>query len=1034
MKIPQLDIGPLSWFSDAERPHHSAGAGSKHATRGDGTSGYFASTQRTPAQPSAVEPGWSVNPIVGKFPIANPARRAISPGARRARSSQVGSRAVASPGMGTPAKLREPRSPATGSTPLSSSGKDSGKAAGSGAEWLSKRFTSPGKHKCCTTVVGAATPTYAPHTPTFGFGSRAHNVCVSPSPSACARRKMNQLPSTPSTPAAFPNVCTPVDQKSSEHTPRLSHGQQTGPSLTPQAHKRYAFDNIITEFRTPRPASKNAAGKRAATAPGKKASAPLQTTAGVPHTPQQQQQQHGQAPGKATHRSSSPQLADAPGPAGPRKLQAGPVARRPRQQDAPKDLASPAFAAPSAGASPANLNACVRDSAKKPQPQQQQTPSHKATDAAATYTATLLRALSWTAKAEKYGTLRQREPAGTGKSSDVQAASASPKPGKRNAHTGSHDRPASSRAGRAADDAHFASFAGLVASPLGSSGKRVFKASGAADALDVSSFASNDTADEKWATAKSTAACVPVAAASTATATSSLGGACCSMASVPSWKSSASESQADKSSVGRKLSDASLASEGSSGAVPSHISNLVCTWSSSGNENQNDYSVGGYLKLQRGTKLGPNDRYHVITKLGWGEFSTVWLCWDSETLGNRSRTGTKQFVALKVSKCSPGVLKTTKDEVSLLKFIDKAVRSKRTRVASDYAEPEALTTILDSFEHQGPYGSHIVMVFPVLGQNILCLVEQGHRHKVAVANKTSKGLRTAQDIEFVKETLRCILTGLSALDDVNVIHTDLKPENILLASVSLKIRKEMRAYQDELMSKGLAAFDSTTVVPTTEMYSEEAGCHGGRAAPVKVSDFGLSLLLEPEDRKLGANASKVVVNNPGLAQNPLGVTMQTREYRAPEILFGSQFTAASDIWSVGCIAHELITGDFLMDPKKSANKAQPKPEDEINIDHACMYQQLLGEFAFDLDGKHKRKYFHRDGRFRFRSKVQKQFPKRDLEAELRAFLPAPEASKLASFVLFCLKSPNVLERPTASDCLKHPFLAKPDAHAHLRRI
>lgn len=23
-----------------------------------------------------------------------------------------------------------------------------------------------------------------------------------------------------------------------------------------------------------------------------------------------------------------------------------------------------------------------------------------------------------------------------------------------------------------------------------------------------------------------------------------------------------------------------------------------------------------------------NNRYHVVRKLGWGHFSTVWLCWD----------------------------------------------------------------------------------------------------------------------------------------------------------------------------------------------------------------------------------------------------------------------------------------------------------------------------------------------------------------------------------------------------------------------
>lgn len=38
-----------------------------------------------------------------------------------------------------------------------------------------------------------------------------------------------------------------------------------------------------------------------------------------------------------------------------------------------------------------------------------------------------------------------------------------------------------------------------------------------------------------------------------------------------------------------------------------------------------------------------NKRYRVIRKLGWGHFSTVWLCWDERYSQNNP-------VALKVSK------------------------------------------------------------------------------------------------------------------------------------------------------------------------------------------------------------------------------------------------------------------------------------------------------------------------------------------------------------------------------------------------
>ena len=49
-------------------------------------------------------------------------------------------------------------------------------------------------------------------------------------------------------------------------------------------------------------------------------------------------------------------------------------------------------------------------------------------------------------------------------------------------------------------------------------------------------------------------------------------------------------------------------------------------------------------------------RYHVIRKLGWGHFSTVWLCWDTET---------KRFVALKIVKSAEHYTDAARDEIKV---------------------------------------------------------------------------------------------------------------------------------------------------------------------------------------------------------------------------------------------------------------------------------------------------------------------------------------------------------------------------------
>ncbi|AYV80250.1 MAG: serine/threonine protein kinase [Gaeavirus sp.] len=51
-------------------------------------------------------------------------------------------------------------------------------------------------------------------------------------------------------------------------------------------------------------------------------------------------------------------------------------------------------------------------------------------------------------------------------------------------------------------------------------------------------------------------------------------------------------------------------------------------------------------------------------------------------------------------------------------------------------------------------------------------------------------------------------------------------------------------------------------------------------------------------------------------------TIQTRYYRAPEIIFGLPYDKSIDLWSLGCSIYELITGEILFDIDKDESLNQ----------------------------------------------------------------------------------------------------------------
>lgn len=187
-------------------------------------------------------------------------------------------------------------------------------------------------------------------------------------------------------------------------------------------------------------------------------------------------------------------------------------------------------------------------------------------------------------------------------------------------------------------------------------------------------------------------------------------------------------------------------------------------------ENSHDYCKGGYHPVKIGDLF--LNRYHVTRKLGWGHFSTVWLCWDLQD---------KRFVALKVVKSASHFTETALDEIKLLKDVRD----------TDPSDPKRNKTVqlLNDFKISGINGLHVCMVFEVLGHNLLKLIIKSNYRGIPRNN--------------VKRIIRQVLEGLDYLHNkCKIIHTDIKPENVLVCVDETYIRK-LACEATELHSLGI---------------------------------------------------------------------------------------------------------------------------------------------------------------------------------------------------------------------------------------
>ncbi|KAF4968321.1 hypothetical protein FSARC_4266 [Fusarium sarcochroum] len=291
-----------------------------------------------------------------------------------------------------------------------------------------------------------------------------------------------------------------------------------------------------------------------------------------------------------------------------------------------------------------------------------------------------------------------------------------------------------------------------------------------------------------------------------------------------------------------------------------------------------------------------------------------------ETLKGKFPWQKDTYAALKITNNTPVKQAAARKELGITKQVFAANTSHPGR--------QFIRGVLDSFEVEGPDGTHIVLALEPLRQPLSMLAQQD-------------GLTRKVPVQTIKAVLPSILQSLDYLhSEADIIHTG--------KSIHLKGDHFMIPFEDASVLDEYVLRQEANPAPCIK--------RDGRPKYVSRSEFG----------QLRGTVENVKLTDFGLAvrgNQPNNHDIQPREYTAPEALLKADWTYSVDIWNLA-----LVLFDLLGEVNLLSGRSQDNPEFS-NKTRFAQIIRLLGPIPSELvaraDKSKLSKYFTDQGEFKY---------------------------------------------------------------------
>ncbi|RAL03725.1 putative protein kinase [Aspergillus ibericus CBS 121593] len=273
-------------------------------------------------------------------------------------------------------------------------------------------------------------------------------------------------------------------------------------------------------------------------------------------------------------------------------------------------------------------------------------------------------------------------------------------------------------------------------------------------------------------------------------------------------------------------------------------------------------------------------RYEVTGKLGYGAYSTSWLCRDLQCAApspiNPRRILTnyelraKNYTVLKVSTYLPDYPTVIDRELRVYEHLAK--------LDSLHPGQSLIRELYDSFDLQGPGGTHRCLVLQPMNMTLLEMMRMNPR---------------PFNLPLLKMTVKRLLLALDFLHaEAEVIHTGRDRRSLYTDNLMLSL-------EDTSMLADFAAAESKNPSPRKVVdQSRIIYCSRKFRRPAGGRNYGLPVLCDFGEARIGKTQRS-------------GPFVQPHIYRAPEVIFEMPWGSAVDIWNLAGLIWDLFEGQHL---------------------------------------------------------------------------------------------------------------------------